>query len=85
MREKKVNLNPVMEFDNIETVKRAVEIGSGVAIVPEVTVAQEVSLNSLAKISFRDVKLSRPVAAVYKKTKVLSPALEQFLSILAGK
>ena len=44
------------------------------------TVAQEVSLNSLAKISFRDVKLSRPVAAVYKKTKVLSPALEQFLS-----
>ena len=85
LREKKVNLNPVMEFDNIETVKRAVEIGSGVAIVPEVTVAQEVSLNSLVKISFRDVKLSRPVAAVYKKTKVLSPALEQFLSILAGK
>jgi len=48
-------------------------------------VAQEVSLNSLVKISFRDVKLSRPVAAVYKKTKVLSPALEHFLSILAGK
>ncbi len=85
LREKKVNLNPVMEFDNIETVKRAVEIGSGVAIVPEVTVAQEVSLKSLAKVRFRDVNLSRPVAAVYKKTKVLSPALEQFLSILAGK
>ena len=85
LREKKINLNPVMEFDNIETVKRAVEIGSGVAIVPEMTVAQEVSLKSLAKVRFRDVKLNRPVAAVYKKTKVLSPALEHFLSVLAGK
>ena len=85
LREKKIKLNPVMEFDNIETVKRAVEIGFGVAIVPEVTVLQEVSLKSLAKVRFRDVELSRPVAAVYKKTKVLSPGLNNFLSILAEK
>lgn len=85
LREKKIKLNPVMEFDNIETVKRAVEIGFGVAIVPEVTVLQEVSLKSLCKVRFRDVKLSRPVAAVYKKTKVLSPASKNFLSVLAGK
>ena len=83
-REKKIKLNPVMEFDNIETVKRAVEIGFGVAIVPEVTVLQEVSLKSLSKVRFSDVNLSRPVAAVYKKTKVLSPALKSFLSVLGG-
>ena len=73
-----------MEFDNIETVKRAVEIGFGVAIVPEVTVLQEVSLKSLSKVRFSDVNLSRPVAAVYKKTKVLSPALKSFLTVLGG-
>ena len=83
-REKKIKLNPVMEFDNIETVKRAVEIGFGVAIVPEVTVLQEVSLKSLSKVRFSDVNLSRPVAAVYKKNKVLSPALKSFLSVLGG-
>ncbi len=33
-REHKLEIEPVMEFDNIETVKRAVEIDHGIAIVP---------------------------------------------------
>ena len=37
-----------MEFDNIETVKRAVEIDSGVAIVPQETIRQEVANQTLA-------------------------------------
>jgi DNA-binding transcriptional LysR family regulator len=74
-----------MEFDNIETVKRAVEIGTGVAIVPEVTIVPEVKLGSLASVKFSDVQLTRPVAVVHKKSKVLSPALENFLSILTGE
>ena len=84
LREKKVNVNPVMEFDNIETVKRAVEIGSGVGIVPEETVTQEVSLKSLVKVRFCDAKLTRPLAAIHRRSKVLSPALKNFLSILKG-
>ena len=84
LREKKITVNTVTEFDNIETVKRAVEIGAGVAIVPEVTVAQEVQLGSLASVKFSDVRLARPVAVVHKKSKTLSPALQQFLSILTG-
>src|SRR5512139_1953473 len=38
-----VNVQYVMEFDNIETVKRAVEIEAGVAIVPPSTIIQEVA------------------------------------------
>ncbi len=38
-----VTVEHVMEFDNIETVKRAVEIDSGVAIVPQETIKQEVA------------------------------------------
>ena len=82
LREKKIVVNQVMEFDNIETVKRAVEIGTGVAIVPEVTIVSEVKLGSLASVKFSDVQLTRPVAVVHKKSKALSPALENFLSIL---
>ena len=85
LREKKIAVNPVTEFDNIETVKRAVEIGTGVAIVPEVTVAPEIKLGSLASVKFSDVQLARPVAVVHKKSKALSPALENFLSILTGE
>ena len=55
------------------------------AIVPEVTIVSEVKLGSLASVKFSDVQLARPVAVVHKKSKALSPALENFLSILTGE
>lgn len=36
-REDRLDIEPVMEFDNVETVKRAVEIDAGVAAVPQAT------------------------------------------------
>ena len=71
-----------MEFDNIETVKRAVEIDAGVAIVPQQTVLQEVAKGTLAQVTFEDGEFYRPLAALYKKNKVLSPAMKQFLAVL---
>ncbi len=73
-----------MEFDNIETVKRAVEIDAGIAIVPRGTITQEVSKQTLAEIKIEDVELFRPLAAIHKKNKVLSPAMKQFLAVLKG-
>jgi DNA-binding transcriptional LysR family regulator len=75
-------VEPVMEFDNVETVKRAVEIGSGVAIVPEATVRQEVASHTLAAVKLDGAEYFRPLAAIYKKNKVLSPALKQLLALL---
>ena len=43
LRRYKVLVNVVHEFDNIETIKRSVEIGGGVSILPDVTVAREVA------------------------------------------
>jgi DNA-binding transcriptional LysR family regulator len=71
-----------MEFDNIETVKRAVEIDAGISIVPESTIAQEVAKQTLAAVRIDDGDFFRPLAALYKKNKVLSPAMKQFLTIL---
>lgn len=77
-----VHVQHVMEFDNIETVKRAVEIDAGVAIVPQSTVVQEVAKQSLAQIALEDGDFYRPLAAIYKKNKVLSPAMKEFLTVL---
>jgi DNA-binding transcriptional LysR family regulator len=77
-----VTVETVMEFDNVETVKRAVEIGSGVAITPLATVQQEVQHQSLAAVRLEGGDHSRPLAAIYKKNRVLSPALKQFLGML---
>jgi DNA-binding transcriptional LysR family regulator len=82
LRENNVDVQTVMEFDNIETVKRAVEIDAGVAIVPLGTISQEISKQTLAAVHLDDGDFFRPIAAIYKKNKVLSPAMKQFLSIL---
>ena len=72
----------VMEFDNIETVKRAVEIDSGIAIVPQETIRQEVANQSLAAVQLEGGDHFRPLAVIHKKNKVLSPAIKQFIGLL---
>jgi len=86
LKDHSVQVQHVMEFDNIETVKRAVEIDAGVAIVPQGTVVQEVAKQTLAQIDIEDGEFYRPLAAIYKKNKVLSPAMKEFLeTVKEGK
>ena len=82
LREYGVDVKHVMEFDNVETVKRAVEIDAGVSIVPQGTIAQEINKQTLVAVPIEDGDFFRPLAAIYKKNKVLSPAMKQFLTIL---
>jgi DNA-binding transcriptional LysR family regulator len=82
LKENSVAVQHVMEFDNIETVKRAVEIDAGIAIVPHGTITQEVSKQTLAEIKIEDAEFFRPLAAIHKKNKVLSPAMKQFLNVV---
>jgi DNA-binding transcriptional LysR family regulator len=84
LKEHGVTVETVMEFDNIETVKRAVEIEAGISIVPQATVVQEVAKETLVEVRIEGPELYRPLAAIYKKNKVLSPAMKQFLHILKG-
>lgn len=77
-----VSVEHVMEFDNIETVKRAVEIDSGVSIVPQETIRQEVANQTLAAVRIDDGEFFRSLGVIYKKNKVLSPAIKQFISLL---
>lgn len=82
LKEHGTRVQHVMEFDNIETVKRAVEINAGIAIVPEQSVVQEVARKSLVQVRLEDGGFFRPLAAIYRKNKVLSQALRRFLQKL---
>jgi len=84
LKEAHVTVQTTMEFDNIETVKRAVEVEAGIAIVPRPTVTQEVSKKTLAEVKLEGEDLFRPLAAIYKKSKILSPALKELLTVLKG-
>ncbi len=81
-REHKLEIEPVMEFDNIETVKRAVEIDHGIAIVPQATVAQEQKQGTLAVLHFKGREFTRPLAILHRKGRVLTPAMKKFIETL---
>jgi len=84
-RENNIETEPVMEFDNIETVKRAVEIDAGIAIAPQATVAQEVKQGTLASVTLNGTGFNRPLAILHRKGRVLTPAMKKFIKTLTGK
>lgn len=71
------------EFDNIETIKNLVEIGSGVSIVPEGTVRQEVREGTLAMVHLaeQDVFL-RPVGILLKQEITHRVAIRSFVEAM---
>lgn len=61
-----VDVRVAMEFDNIETIKRAIEINAGVSLLPEPTVEREVAAGSLVAKPLDDVELTRPLGIIYR-------------------
>lgn len=84
-RDARINILPVMEFDNIETVKRAVEINAGVAIIPRGTVYQEIEKGLLVAMNFKGKRFLRPIFLIHRKGRILTPAMEKFIGLLTSK
>ena len=84
LREHGVRAHYTMEFDNIETIKRAVEIGQGIAIVPRSTVELETARGSLKMLEFVEGPFLRPLAIIYKRGRELSPAVAKFVEVLTS-
>ena len=74
----------VMEFDNIETIKRAVEIDAGVALLPEPTVGRELAAGTLAAVRLAGDELIRPLGIIHARGKPLPPTAERFVELLRG-
>jgi DNA-binding transcriptional LysR family regulator len=77
-----VEVFTAMEFDNTETIKRAVEINAGVAILPEPTVDREIAAGSLVARKFADAELNRPVGIIHRRNKVLGKTARRFMQLL---
>ena len=82
LREANVKVRHAMEFDNIETLKRAVEIENGISIVPETTVRNEVRSGQLEAIEIDAPEMWRPIGALVKKRRQGPSASRHFLDLL---
>lgn len=82
LRKHNVHVRVALEFDNIETVKRAVEVPSGVSILPAPTVQGEVNLGTLCCVRFKDRRPTRPLAIIHRRSEQLGLAASRFLELL---
>jgi DNA-binding transcriptional LysR family regulator len=80
-----VEVRKVAEFDNIETIKRAVEVGFGLAIVPEPTVSGPSESGRLAVIEMAEKYWVRSVGVIYRSDRALSLAARKFVELLENK
>lgn len=82
LEEHGVEVNVTMEFDNIETIKRSVEIDAGVSIVPLASVQREVHSGSLVKVPFAGIRFFRPLGILARRKKALSAPALKFVELL---
>jgi DNA-binding transcriptional LysR family regulator len=81
-REAGVQVKEVVEFDNIETVKRGVVIENAVSLVPSDSVRDEVEAGSLCQIELDDADVTRPLGVLRRRTKAVTPAMRELIAVL---
>lgn len=77
-----VEVKVALEFDNVETIKRAIEIGAGISLLPEPTVAREVEGKELVKIPLDDVRLVRPLGIIRRRDRKVGEIATKFIRLL---
>ena len=80
-----VSVRVVMEFDNTETIKRAVEIGAGVSILPKPCLRTELVGGSLKALPFSNETFYRPTGVIIRKGKTLSKAARHLIELLRAE
>ena len=81
LREQGVHVEVVSAFDSIENIKQAVEVGQGVALLPEPTLRREVRGRTLVAVPLAGARLIRPLGIIHRK-QPLSFAARHFIDLL---
>jgi DNA-binding transcriptional LysR family regulator len=82
LRRHGVRVSYVMELDNIETIKRSVEAGLGLSLLPAPTLAGEIRARTLVARPPAEGPFRRPIGVMYRRTHELSAAGQAFLALL---
>lgn len=74
----------VMELTSSEEVKRMVEINLGAAIISRQSILRELRQGSLKVVSIPELEVTHPVGVIYKSSRYVNSAMQQFLGDLKG-
>jgi len=82
LKQYEINVDICLDFDNIESIKRAVEIGTGISILPAPTITQEIKNNTLVGVPFTNNKFIRPMGIIQRRSKRMNATALDFINFL---
>ena len=77
----KTPLHMDLELPTLQAIKQFVALGSGVALMPEISVETEVARGELVRIPVKELRVQRKLRLVYRKEAGLSHAARAFLKV----
>ena len=78
----KTPLRMGVELPSLEAIKRFVEMGNGVALVPGLTVRTELASGALVRVRVKELQFERTLRLVYRRQASLSHAAIAFLKVV---
>lgn len=81
----RVPLRIGVELPTIESIKRFVRMGMGVAIVPRMCVQMEIESRELAEVRVREMHLRRDLFLIFRRDQPLSHGAQAFIKLLHPK
>ena len=81
-RRHKTALNMSVELPSLDAIKRFVQMGNGVALVPGLTVQNEIAAGTLRRIRIKELQIERRLRLVYRRQASLSHAAPEILQVV---
>ena len=79
-----VRYRPVMEIASNELIKRAVELGMGIAILSAAVVAREVKYAILRAVPIADKRFIRPLYLAFHRQRASLPTIQALVALARG-
>jgi DNA-binding transcriptional LysR family regulator len=80
-----IKVNFRMEFDNADSMIRAIQANRSMGILPEAAVRRETAIGSLRVVACREFRMTRPLGIIFRRSGRLSKAASEFGSLLLGR
>jgi DNA-binding transcriptional LysR family regulator len=82
LRESGIQVNVVMHFDNIQTMKEAVVLGAVISILPVRVLRDDIEQGRLVALPIEGCALVRPLGIIHRRRKAFNQAAQVFLELL---
>jgi DNA-binding transcriptional LysR family regulator len=82
LREHGVEVEVTLTLDNIESIKKGIEVGAGLALLPDTMLRQEVQAGTIRAVPLEGCRLVRPLGIIRRRQHQPSSAAQGFIDLL---